>query len=477
MHIGCVCIFEGPVPSRAEVTRLFSAKLALVPRYRKRLRFLPLALGRPVWADDPHFDLAYHVRRTALPAPHDDAALCALVGRLMSQRLDRERPLWEVWIVEGLEADRWAFVSKVHHAMVDGVSGMDLLATILDKEPDATLPPIRPWTPTSEPSLLALLRHNAEGVRDDYLGFQRAAWDAYLHPVREAKLARDRAAGLVELARGLLKTSSGPTQGKVSRHRYYAHTWVALADAQRVRKAFGGTLNDVVLAAVSGGYRALLAHRGVDPDRAVIRSMVPVSVRAADARGVYDNRVSMVLCDLAVQVADPIQRLHAISAEMKRLKESHMIEAVAWLNTLGDLTPPWTAARTTRSMARGMRDRPQRSFGTVTTNVPGPREPLYLLGRKMLDWNPYVPITHGVRVGTAIMSYDGKLSFGVTADYDTVPDVEAITHGITSTLAQLLALAELLPQASDRPPPTEPRPVATQPALRARSPDASSSMS
>jgi len=441
LHIGCICTFEGPVPSRAEVARLFAAKLARVPRYRKRVRFVPLELGRPVWADDPHFDLAYHVRRTALPEPGDDAALRALIGRVMSQRLDRERPLWEVWIVEGLARGQWALLSKVHHAMADGISGADLLTTFLDTTRDAPLPEVVPWAPAPEPSALTLLRHAAEGARDDHLGLQRALWDGYLYPLEQARIAQQRAAGLVELARGLLKTSSGPLQGGVRRHRYYAHGSAKLADVQCIKKALGGTLNDVVLAAVAGGYRALLAHRGADPDDAVVRSLVPVSVRASDARGVFDNRVSMVFCDLAVRVADPVQRLHVIKAEMARLKASHMIEAVAWLNTLGDLMPSALMGSAARRLARAAHDRPQRSFATVTTNVPGPRQRLYLLGREMVHWYPYVPIAQGLRVGTAILSYDDELSFGVTADYDTVPDVEVITQGIEETVAALLAVA------------------------------------
>ena len=342
MHIACLCIFEGPVPSRDEVARLMTAKLALIPRYRKRLRFLPLEIGRPVWVDDGHFDLGYHVRRTALPAPGDDDALRALMGRLVSQRLDRERPLWELWIVEGLAQGRWALVSKVHHSMVDGISGVDLLTTVLDDAPDRALPEPQPWTPGPEPSRLALMVDAWRGLAGDAAGVAATVADGLRHPSRGARDLRDRAVGLAAFGRRLATwRKGGSTQGAVGQHRAYAHATVSLADVQAIRAAFGGTVNDVVLAVLGGGYRMLMAERRDDPDRARLRSLVPVSVRAPEARGVLDNRVSAVLCDLPVHVADPVDRLLAVRAEMDRLKASHMAEAGALVIELGELAPPF----------------------------------------------------------------------------------------------------------------------------------------
>ena len=441
MHIAGLCTFEGPVPPREEMRRLFAAKLALVPRYRRRVRFLPLELGRPVWVDDPHFDLDYHLRRTALPAPGDDAALCALMGRLMSQVLDRDRPLWEVWVVEGLEGGRWALVSKVHHAMVDGVSGVELTGILLDSEPDRLLPPTSEWTPAPEPSRIAKVLDAWGGLAHDARRLAGNAIAAVRHPAAGARALRETWAGLAAMSRRLFTLRTGAIQGTVGRHRSYAHASASLADVQTIRKALGGTVNDVVLAAVSGGYRALLADRGGYPDTARVRSLVPVSTRAPDAHGILDNRVSALLCDLPVHVADPAERLLAVRAEMERLKASHMAEAGAWVVDIGDLAPPFVVGAITRLAMRMMHQVPQRSLATVTTNVPGPRQPLYCLGKRMLEWHPYVPISQGVRVSTAILSYAGRLGFGVTSDYDTFPDASLLARGIVHGIDDLLARA------------------------------------
>jgi diacylglycerol O-acyltransferase / wax synthase len=441
MHIAGLCIFEGPPPAQEEVRRLFAAKLALVPRYRRRVRFLPLELGRPVWVDDPHFDLDYHLRRTALPAPGDDAALCALMGRLMSQRLDRTRPLWEVWLTEGLEGGRWALVSKVHHSMVDGVSGVDLTSVLLDREPNPSLPPEAPWTPGSEPSRLAKVFDAWRGLAHDARRVGAGAVAAVRHPTVGARSLRDTLAGLAIFGGRLLTVKTGAIQGAIGEHRSYAHASASLADVQAIRKALGGTINDVILAAVTAGYRALLAERGDNPDRARVRSLVPVSTRLPGEHGLLDNRVSGLLCDLPVHLARPAERLAAVRAEMDRLKRTHMAEAAAWLLAIGDLAPPFVVGTITRVVAKVMHQLPQRSLATVTTNVPGPRDPLYCLGRKMLSWYPYVPISQGVRVSTAILSYDGRIGFGVTSDYDTIPDARRLVQGIVDGLEDLLELA------------------------------------
>lgn len=468
MHIAAMCIFEGPVPSRQEIARLMEAKLARIPRYRQVLRVPPLEIGRPVWVDDVNFRLAYHIRRMGLASPHDDAALNAVMGRLMSQRLDRDRPLWELYVIEGLEGGRWALVSKTHHAMVDGVSGSNLMVTLLDDDPGAPLPDPAPWKPRPPPSDLALVWDAWAGYQRDLLDAQRTFWQGFKRPAERIQAARELRTGLTNLFRTLRTSTRGPTQGTIGKHRAYAHTVVALADVQRIRKSLGGTVNDVVLAAVAGGYRALLAHRGLDPDAEVMRSLVPVSVRAPDAHGVPNNQVSFLLCDLSVNVRHPVERLGAIQAEMKRLKRSHMADAVAWLNSLQDLSLPMIAGPVTRSIGRLMHRFPTSAYATVTTNVPGPTRPLYMLGRKMLCWYPYVPITQGLRVGTAIMSYCGHLHFGLTADYDTVPDVDAIAHGIEESFSELLARANATPAlpapapsafAVQNGPPADSRPV------------------
>lgn len=437
LHIAGLCIFEGPPPAQEDVRRLFSAKLGLIPRYRQRARFLPLGLGRPVWVDDPHFDLDYHVRRTVLPAPGDEAALCALMGQLMSRLLDRSRPLWEVWIVEGLEGERWGLVSKVHHAMVDGVSAVDLTGVLLDAQQDSPLPPPASWVPGPEPSGVAMVLDAWRGLANDASRLGSRAVAMMRHPVAGAHELRDSWAGMATFTRRLLTLRTSDLQGSVGKRRSYAHASASLEDVQAIRKAFGGTVNDVVLAAVSAGYRTLLQARTGRPVTAPIRSLVPVSTRASDEHGSLDNRVSALLCDLPVHVDDPIERLHAVRAEMERLKASHMVEAGAQVIDLGALAPPFVVAAVTRLVMRVMHRVPQRMFATVTTNIPGPRVPLYCMGRRMLEWHPYVPIGQGLRVGTAILSYAGRLSFGITSDHDTIQDATLLARGIVQGLAEL----------------------------------------
>lgn len=443
MHIAGLCIFEGPPPERDEAVRFVSSRLPLLPRYRRRVRSVPLELGRPVWIDDARFDLDDHVHRTALPAPGDDAALCALMGRLMSTPLDRRRPLWELWIVTGLMGGRWAIISKVHHAMVDGIAGVALMATLLAEGRDTAPAAALPFRPAPEPSPAALILDAWKGLAEDAGALAGRLARALRDPAAAARAGAGLAAGLAVFLGRLATLRSGAIQGRVGNRRSYAHAQVALADVQAIRKALGGTVNDVILAALAGGYRDLLAHRGEDPDRAHLRSLVPVSLRAAGEEGGQDNHVSALLCDLPVDVADPVRRLHAVTAQMGRLKASHMAEAGAWVLELAALAPPMLVGPLTRLAARVMHGVPQRALGTITTNVPGPRQPLFFLGRRMTDWFPYVPISQGARVGTAILSYAGKIAFGITADRDSVRDAAILTRGVERAVAELTARAEL----------------------------------
>lgn len=454
MHIANIAVFEGPAPSRKEVEKLFEAKLQYLERYRQRVRFLPLEAGRPVWVDDPHFELRYHIRSTALPAPHDDAALHALVGRIMSRLLDRNRPLWEVWVVEGLQNNRWALISKSHHAMVDGASGTDLLGTIMDTDPNAVLPEPKPWTPEPSPRGAALVRSAMADLFKELHSRAKTLREQMKKPDELMQLHRDISDGMSALTRNLFNTRPVSIQGKIGRHRSYAAARAKLEDISLIRKAFGGTVNDVCLGVVSAGHRALLKARGDDPDYATIRSLVPVSLRGTGATAVLGNRVSGVLCDLPVNLEDPVERLHVVSGEMRRLKASHMIEAGAYISSMGDISLSMFVGPMTRFFVWLGEYLPQRAVSTVTTNVPGPRQTLYFLGRKMVESFPFVPISHGARVGTAINSYCDKLSFGVTADYDALPDIDVFVRAIESDLAELLRRAkEKL--GLDRPAPRE----------------------
>ena len=455
MHIASLSLFDGPAPRRDEVLGLLAARLPLMPRYRKRLRFPPLELGRPVWADDTHFDLGYHVRQTALPAPGDDAALCTLMGRLMSQLLDRSRPLWEIWIVEGLAGARWAMITKVHHSMVDGIGGVQLQEVMLEDLPDKAPQKEAPPAALSEPSRLGLVLDAWQGLAKDAGAVAGRALRNLRHPKTGARALLHTAGGLTFFARRLAAVRSGPTQGPIGGQRSFAHASVSLADVQAVRKAFGGSVNDVVLAAISGGYRQLFQHRHADPDHARLRSLVPVSVRGPDRKGDLHNHISAMVCDLPLDIADPLERLRVVTARMGELKASHMAEAGVLIIEIGELLPPMVVGPVTRFIARAMHAVPQRALATVTTNVPGPREPLYLLGRRLLSWYPYVPIAQGLRIGVAILSYAGELAFGVTGDRDTVPDAGVLARAIVDDIRTMVAMIDVResgrPRAMDHP--------------------------
>ena len=441
MHIAGACTFDDPPPELSELLDLVASKLHHIPRYRQRVRSVPLDLGRPVWADDPHFELGYHVRHTALPAPGDDAAFRTLVGRLMSQPLDRSRPLWETWLVEGLEGGRWALVFKVHHCMVDGIAGVGLLAQLLDLEPHPDREEPVPWTPEREPPGALKVLDAWQGAVRDLAGTVAGVPRALTKPEAAVQGVLDTARGLLRTATSLALATPRSLGGEIGPHRTWAHSEASLADVKAVRRRFGGTVNDVVLAAVSGGYRALLESRGEDADDTVVRSLVPVSTRHEDQRGVTTNHVSMMLYELPVHVADPVERLELVIEQLGELKASHMVEAGDAVTRLGDLAPPMLMSGISRLVVRAMHRLPQRSVNTVTTNVPGPQFPLYCLGRRMTAYWPYVPITRGVRVGTAILSYDGVLSFGVTGDRATAPDVDVLARATTAEIAALLGRA------------------------------------
>jgi diacylglycerol O-acyltransferase / wax synthase len=442
MPIASCAVFEGPAPPFADLAASFERKLPLIPRYRQRLQPVPLGLGRPLWVDDADFDLTYHVRRTALPAPGGEAELQALMARVMGVELDRRRPLWETWMVEGLEGGGWAVISKVHHCMVDGVSGTDLLAVALDDVRHPEPIPVVPWTPEALPSAPRLV---ADAVRDlvaapaTDLGH---ALPALRQPRALARRLGDLVAGARTITGALRATPPTSVDGPISPHRRWVPARTSLDDVKLVKRAFGGTVNDVVLAAVAGGWRELLLARGEDPEQVVLRSLIPVSLRTPDARGVLDNRVSALFFELPVQVEDPVERLALVREQMDRLKASHEFEAGEALTTLlGYLPAPVTveALRLATSAARRLG---QRSCNTVVTNIPGPGYPLFLCGREMLEYLPFVPLSHGVRIGVAVVSYDGNVFFGVTGDFDTAPDVGVLARGIEDAVVRLVKEAE-----------------------------------
>jgi diacylglycerol O-acyltransferase len=446
MHIGSVGIFEGPPPSREDLMRGVQCKLHLVPRYRQKVLFPPLRVGPPVWVDDAHFSLEYHVRRTALASPGGEAELKTLVGRVMAQQLDRNRPLWEMWVAEGLEKGCWALISKTHHCMVDGVSATDLLSVLLDSEREPPPPSPTPWKPQSEPSLGQMVAHPLVRRLTSPLDALTGARAVFDRPREIAELALETARGTAAM-RGLLRpTPRSSLNGRIGPHRRWDWAHAQLSDVKAVRAALGGTINDVVLTAIARGFRELLLSRDEDPARLVVRTLVPVSVRRPGEKGTYNNRVSAMFAELPVHIEDPVERLDAVRTQMEGLKHSKQAVAGEVLTSLSGFAPSLLLALGTRLAFQV----PQRMLNTVTTNVPGPQQPLYLAGRRMLEAVPYVPLAGQVRVGVAIFSYDGALKFGVTGDYETAPDIGVLCDGIEKGMSELLAAAQAAPAAQVR---------------------------
>lgn len=441
LHIASCAIFEGPAPDYGRIVRAIASKLPEVPRYRQVVRFVPFQLGRPVWVDDPHFNLEYHVRHSALPAPGGRTELALLMGRLMSQELDRRRPLWEAWVLEGLEQGRWALVSKIHHCMADGISGTDLLGALLDTERRRSSALSDGWLPEASPSDLKLAADAVVDLaRSPYEQLQ-AARRLLRTPAAAFGQLRDLAGGVGGYARRFLPTEPGSISGSIGPNRRW--TWVSadLARLKGIRRSLGGTVNDVILAVVAGGFRELLISRGEPVDQLVVRTLVPVSVRREDERGTYNNRVSAVFAELPVGMDDPVDRLDFVARQMESLKGSHQRLAGETIAALGEMTPFVGIALGERAAMAVLRRVPQHSITTVTTNVPGPQFPLYLVGREMLEFLPYVPIAHGARIGVAIASYNGHVAFGVTGDYDTAPDIGVLAEAIAGGVEELSELA------------------------------------
>ena len=438
MHIGGVSIFEGPPPSFAELTEMVRGKLHHTPRYRQKVRFVPLGISEPMWVDDPYFDVAYHLRHTAVPSPGSSAQLRTMAARVFSQHLDRARPLWEIWMVEGLEDGRWALLSKVHHCMVDGVAATDLMSVMFGDDADAEARARDDWHPRPEPSSVEL--------------FVRGASHRVLSPAGQASAAiRARSEllrGTVRLMRAVaaaaptLRPSTSSLTGPIGPHRVWSWANTRLGDVKDVRAGLGGTVNDVVLTIVTNGFRELLAERGekIGPGRTV-RTMVPVSVRLPDERGVYNNRVSAVFVRLPVGIDDPTERLLVIREEMDAIKASGQAVAGDVLAQLSGFAPPMLLALGSRTMTRSARF----NMDTATTNVPGPQRPVHALGRRLLESYPYVPIVGTIRIVVAIFSYDGGLYFGVTGDRDHAADIDVLTAGIESGLADLHERAAAVP--------------------------------
>jgi diacylglycerol O-acyltransferase len=444
MHVAGCMVFQGATPDYDELVAQIVSRLHLVPRYRQRLALVPFGQGRPVWVDDPHFNVRFHVRHTALPHPGGDEQLKRLAGRVFSQALDRSRPLWELWLVDGLSDDRFALLSKTHHALVDGVSGVDIATVLFDASPDPmpVAPADQEWIPRPLPTSAQLLADallERATVPAEIVRGVRAA----LRGPRNILGRLERAAGGVSaMAKaGLQMAPSSPFNVRIGPHRRF--TWVHgdLAQFKAIKNSLGGTVNDVVLTAVAGGLGRYLRMHGEDTDDLVLRAMVPVSVRADVERGALGNRVAAMWAPLPVGLSDPVQRLLTISRDMEGIKESGQAVGAQVLTELSGFAPPTIMAQAARLQAR------QRLFNLVVTNVPGPQFPLYMLGRQLEAMYPMVPLAENQALGIAIMSYNGQLNFGLNADYDALTDLEALADELRAAIEELVAAAGGTPEA------------------------------
>jgi diacylglycerol O-acyltransferase len=433
MHIGSLLIFEGPPPNFDMFLEEFTNRLSEIPRYKQRALDVPFHLSNPVWVDDQHFQPGYHIRHSAVPPPGDESKLAALSARIMSNRLDLSRPLWELWFIEGLSEDRWAILNKVHHSMIDGASGEHLLEIMLETTPSGRAPTATDWTPQPAPDRNQLIKDALTDSITDPVQTAERLTNSLGVPKEFAKQAASRVVGTVRSGRILLANNEDYFVGKIGPHRHWSWLTADLDRIKVIKNRYTCTVNDVLLASVAGGYRELLLKRGepLEPD-ATVRTMVPVSVReAADEAG--GNQVAAVFADLPVGQPDALQRLELVHKQMDKVKKSGQALSAPTLIAAAPFVPQALIAAGTEIVAR----LPQHSVATVTTNVPGPQHPLFLLGRKLQAMVPFVPLGPNCQIAVAMASYNGTLSYGITADYDAIPDVDLVKDGIEDSLVEL----------------------------------------
>jgi WS/DGAT/MGAT family acyltransferase len=441
MHVGGVAIFDPPQSSEPfdydALCDLVARRIAAVPRYRQVVRWVPGHLANPVWVDDEDFDISYHVRRSALPRPGSPDQLRELVGRVQSRQLDRNRPLWEIYLVEGLADGKFAIITKTHHAMVDGVSALDVGALILDDSPAPPDDlPSDSWLPGPAPSGLSLV---ADAIVDN-LRRPSQVVETLRTGVTDARATAERALGTASGVLATVRTSLRPAPASalnatVGEQRRYGMAATALDDYKRVRKAHGGTVNDVVLATVAGALRTWMLTRGESVTPATtVRAMVPVSVRTGEQTGTLGNRVSAMFVDLPVGEASPLVRLHRVSYAMKAHKDSGQSVGADALISLSGFAPPTIHAAAARLGARMTR----RLFNVVVTNVPGPQFALYAAGAQMLECYPVVPLAKEQAVTVGLTSYNGGVYYGLNADRDAMPDVDVLALCIEESLGELV---------------------------------------
>lgn len=444
MHIGGIGIFEGPVPAEEELLAHIAGRLKLVPRFRQKLVAAPLGSGRPLWTDDSRFSLGYHVRRTALPSPGQEQQLMRLISRVHSQRLDRTKPLWEMWIVEGLADDRWAVLTKTHHALVDGVGGVDIMTALLDLTPEPREVGADDWHAAREPSFVDLVGRGVSGAVRNAREVGGKVIGRALNPRRAAGEVVERALGLAEMARMTLSPAPPtPLNRAPGPHRDFAVVRERVADFKAVKDALGGTLNDVVLACVSGALRHFLDDYGCPVDEMRLRACVPMSVRTSSQAGGLGNRIVIMVAELPIDIGDPVARLREVSRHMDGLKSSRQAVGAQTMIQMEQWMPPNVLAQASRLGFTS------RLYNLLVTNVPGPQFPVYLLGRRMTEVFPIAFLAPEHTLAIAILSYDGSVNVGLLGDSDAAHDLGALADYMDRALQELLAAAR--PATTDEP--------------------------
>ena len=459
MHVSAIQIFEaGPLREDGgiaigKIRRGYESVLHGVPRYRQKLAWVPFE-NRPVWVDDPHFQLDYHIRHVALPHPGGLEELKRLASRVLEHPLDRNRPLWELWVVEGLSGDRFATIAKTHHCMVDGASGVELAQRLLSPDPHAPVDDPPSFYPRPIPSGAELLRD--EMMRRMLMPLRAlrglAAFRDEVDDVASEVGVRLRA--LADLAGvAIRRASETPLNGDLCPHRRFDWLDMSLGEVKAVRRKLGCTVNDVVLATVTEAVRRFMLSRNVDPARIRFRAAAPVSVRSEREKDLPGNRVSSWMVELPIGETDRLRQVEILRKETEYLKSSRQALGVDMLMTAAEIAP-MPLFRFGAHLASG-------PVNTIVTNVPGPQFPLYMQGARMLAMIPQVPLIPGIGLGIALMSYDGRIFWGFTADYELVPDLSAFVRSIAASFADLALACEAELEAETRPAPAAPRPLLT----------------
>lgn len=451
MHIGGVLIFDGPPPKLEDLLNHVRGRLHLIPRYRQKLATPPLEAGRPLWIDDNSFNLEYHVRNAALPAPGSFDQLMRLAARIASHSLDRTKPLWEFWLVEGLEpapgsdVERFAMISKTHHSLIDGISGMDLATVLLDltPEPAVVAEGLEPWQPHPEPTPGELMFAGIKGAMNAAVGLGVRAISAASQPSRSLETVRDAAEGVGEIVWAILNPApETPLNVKIGPHRRFSVVSQSLDDYKAIKNRFGTTINDVMLAVVAGALSRWLRSRGLRTDGVELRALVPVSVRTPDQHADLGNRLALMRAPLPVYVGDAAARLDVVKTEMGNLKASKQAYGALTIAAMNDIAPPAVLAQISKLQFS------TRLFNLLVTNIPGPQLPLYILGRELQDMYPLAFLPENQALAVAVFSYNGRMEYGLLGDFDALPDIDVIAAGIDDSLQELLEAVD----TADQPP-------------------------